>query len=58
MAKKVDPKIRDFAKEIMEDLGLKGGKILKMIQAIAEEEDCDRNKVIFRAKRAIISPHE
>ena len=54
MAKKIDPKISDFSKRIMEDLGLKGGKILKMIQTIAEEEDCNQDKVIFRTKRAII----
>ena len=54
MAKKIDPKIRDFAKEIMAALDLKGGKTLKLLITIAEEENCDRNKVIFRAKRALI----
>ena len=54
MAKKVDPKIRDFAKAIMADLDLKGGKILKLLITISEEENCDRDKVIFRAKRALI----
>ncbi|MHA1379862.1 MAG: hypothetical protein ACTSRG_15950 [Candidatus Helarchaeota archaeon] len=54
MAKKIDPKIRDFAKQIMADLDLKGGKILKLLITLAEEENCDRQRVIFRAKRALI----
>ncbi|NVM01360.1 MAG: hypothetical protein HWN67_03435 [Candidatus Helarchaeota archaeon] len=55
MAKsKIDPKIRDFAKKIMTDLELKGGKILKLLITLAIEENCDRDRVIFRAKRALI----
>ena len=54
MAKKIDPKIRDFAKQIMADLEIKGGKLLKLITTIAEEENCDRERVVFRVKRAII----
>lgn len=54
MAKKIDPKIRDFAKDLVAELQLTGGKTLKLVQTIAEEENCDRNRVIFRVKRALL----
>ena len=54
MAKKIDPKIREFAKEIMTALDLKGGTTLKLLITLSEEENCDRDRVIFRAKRALI----
>ena len=54
MAKKIDPKIRDFAKQIMAELDLKGGKVLKLLVTLSEEENCNRDRVIFRARRALI----
>ena len=54
MAKKIDPKIRDFAKAIMADLEIKGGKLLRLITTIVEEENCNRERIVFRVQRALI----
>lgn len=49
--------LKTFSKEIMEELELKGGRILKLIQKLAPEYDYDRKKIKVQIKRALIGQH-
>ncbi len=49
--------LKEFAKEIMEEMNLSGGKISKLIQLIAPKADYDKNKIKVQVKRALISQH-
>ena len=49
--------LKEFAKEIMEELNVSGGKISKLIQSIAPRVDYDKKKLMVQIKRAIISQH-
>ena len=49
--------LKEFAKKIMEDMGLSGGKISKLIQLIAPRVDYDEKKVKVQVKRALIGQH-
>ncbi|MHA1784420.1 MAG: hypothetical protein ACTSVY_15340 [Candidatus Helarchaeota archaeon] len=49
--------LKAFAKEIMEELDVKGGKILKLVQQIAPKYDYDKKKVKVQVKRALIGHH-
>ena len=49
--------LKDFAKEIMEEMQLSGGKISKLIQLIAPRVDYDKHKIKVQVKRALISQH-
>ena len=49
--------LKEFAKEIMEQMDLSGGKISKLIQLIAPRVDYDKNKVRVQVKRALIGQH-
>ncbi|MHA1310148.1 MAG: hypothetical protein ACTSQO_04390 [Candidatus Helarchaeota archaeon] len=46
--------LKEFAKEIMKELELSGGKISKLIQKIAPIYDYDKNKIKVQVKRALI----
>jgi hypothetical protein len=49
--------LKQFAKEIMEELNLSGGKISKLIQTIAPKFDFDKQKVKVQIKRALMGQH-
>jgi len=49
--------LKEFSKSIMEELDIKGGKILKLIQQIAPKYDYDRKKIKVQVKRALIGNH-
>ena len=46
--------LKEFAKEIMEELEISGGKISKLIQSIAPKYDFDKQKIKVQIKRALI----
>ncbi|MHA1229435.1 MAG: hypothetical protein ACTSRP_01640 [Candidatus Helarchaeota archaeon] len=46
--------LKEFAKEIMEELGLSGGRISKLIQYLAPKYDYDKKKIKVQVKRALI----
>ncbi|MHC1565140.1 MAG: hypothetical protein ACXQS6_02320 [Candidatus Syntropharchaeales archaeon] len=46
---------KQLVKDIMDELGLKGGKIKRVILQFAEEHNDNREKIIFDAKRAFIA---
>ena len=46
--------LKEFAKEIMEEMELSGGKISKLIQLIAPRVDYDKEKIKVQVKRALI----
>ena len=46
--------LKEFAKEIMEELDISGGKISKLIQSIAPKYDFDKQKIKVQIKRALI----
>ena len=50
-------KLKEFAKEIMAELDIKGGKILKLVQQIAPKYNYDKNKIKVQVKRALIGQH-
>ncbi|MFX1297375.1 MAG: hypothetical protein ACFFD2_21285 [Promethearchaeota archaeon] len=49
--------LKQFAKEIMEELSLSGGKISKLIQSIAPKFDYDKLRIKVQVKRALIGQH-
>ena len=49
--------LKQFAKKIMEDLNLSGGRTLKLIQKIAPQYEYDEQKIKVQIKRAIIGQH-
>ncbi|MFX1293649.1 MAG: hypothetical protein ACFFD2_02140 [Promethearchaeota archaeon] len=49
--------LKEFAKEIMEELNLSGGKISKLIQSIAPKYNFDKQKIKVQIKRALIGQH-
>ncbi len=49
--------LKAFAKEIMAEMNLSGGKILKLIQSIAPKVDYDKGKIMVQVKRALIGQH-
>lgn len=49
--------LKEFAKQIMEELDIKGGKILKLVQQIAPNYDYDKKKIKVQVKRALIGEH-
>ncbi len=49
--------LKEFAKELMEELGLSGGKISKLIQRIAPSYDYDKARIAVQIKRALIGQH-
>ncbi|NVM55803.1 MAG: hypothetical protein HWN66_19035 [Candidatus Helarchaeota archaeon] len=49
--------LKEFAKEIMEEMSLSGGKISKLIQLIAPSFDFDKKKIKVQVKRALIGHH-
>ncbi|MBS7249034.1 MAG: hypothetical protein KIH08_00350 [Candidatus Freyarchaeota archaeon] len=56
MSKKVELSEKEqlIVKEIMEELGLKGGKDKRMVSTIGKKLNFDRQKMIVAIKRAII----
>ncbi|MEM3562817.1 MAG: hypothetical protein QXS27_01525 [Candidatus Jordarchaeaceae archaeon] len=60
MSKKVDLSEQEQAlvKEIMEELGLKGGKDKRLVSAIGRKLSFDKRKMIVAIKRAIIGRTE
>ena len=50
--------LKQFAKEIMEELHVSGGKISKFIQAIAPQHEFDKKRIMVQVKRALIGHHE
>ena len=49
--------LKEFAKEIMEELEITGGKISKLIQRIAPQYNYDKQKIKVQIKRALIGQH-
>ena len=49
--------LKEFAKQIMAELDIKGGKILKLVQQIAPKYDYDKKKIKVQVKRALVSQH-
>ncbi|MHA1264742.1 MAG: hypothetical protein ACTSRS_05830 [Candidatus Helarchaeota archaeon] len=49
--------LKEFAKEIMAEMELSGGKISKLIQLIAPQVEYDKQKVKVQVKRALIGQH-
>lgn len=49
--------LKEFAKKIMEEMGLSGGKVSKLIQLIAPRVDYDKKRVMVQVKRALIGQH-
>jgi len=47
--------LKEFTKEIMNELGLSGGKISKMIQKLAPKYNYDKKRIMVQIKRALIS---
>ncbi|MHA1268591.1 MAG: hypothetical protein ACTSPY_02270 [Candidatus Helarchaeota archaeon] len=47
--------LKDFAKEIMEELGLSGGRISKLIQRIAPKYNYDKKRIKVQVKRTLIN---
>lgn len=56
MSKKVDLSEEEqlIVKQIMEELGLKGGKDKRMVSSIGKKLNFDRQRMIVTIKRAII----
>jgi len=50
--------LKQFAKELMDELNLSGGKISKFIQTIAPQFDYDKKRIMVQVKRALIGHHE
>ncbi len=50
--------LKEFAKAVMEEMHLTGGKISKLIQAIAPKYDFDKKKIMVQIRRALIGEHE
>lgn len=50
--------LKQFAKEVMDELHLSGGKISKFIQAIAPQYEYDKQRIMVQVKRALIGHHE
>jgi len=50
--------LKQFAKEIMDELNLSGGKISKFIQTIAPTYEYDKKKIMVQVRRALIGQHE
>ena len=49
--------LKQFAKEIMEELNITGGKTLRLIQTLAPQYEYDRKKIKVQIKRAFIGVH-
>ncbi|NVM28209.1 MAG: hypothetical protein HWN65_05160 [Candidatus Helarchaeota archaeon] len=49
--------LKEFAKEIMEELNVSGGKISKLIQKIAPQLEYNKEKIKVQVKRALIGQH-
>ena len=49
--------LKEFAKEIMEELNVSGGKISKLIQRIAPQHNYDKDRIKVQVKRALIGQH-
>lgn len=49
--------LKEFTKEIMEELELKGGKISKLIKRIAPKYNYDKRKIKIQVKRALVGSH-
>lgn len=49
--------LKEFTKEIMEELELKGGKISKLIKQIAPKYNYDKRKIKVQVKRALVGSH-
>ncbi|MHA1579397.1 MAG: hypothetical protein ACTSUQ_07205 [Candidatus Freyarchaeota archaeon] len=62
MSKKIELSEDEQAlvKEIMEELGLKGGKDKRLVSKIGKRTNFDRRRMIVAIKRALIGrePHE
>jgi hypothetical protein len=50
--------LKQFAKEVMDELNVSGGKISKFIQAIAPQYEFDKKKIMVQVRRALIGHHE
>ena len=50
--------LKQFAKEVMEELHISGGKISKFIQSIAPQYEYDKKRIMVQVKRALIGHHE
>ncbi len=44
-----------IVKEIMEELGIKGGSKKRLLEKLVEEYNYDRKKILYKAKRAFIT---
>lgn len=49
--------LKEFAIEIIKDMNLSGGKILKLIQKIAPQYDYNKMRIKVQVKRALIGQH-
>jgi hypothetical protein len=49
--------LKEFTKQIMEELDLKGGRISKLIKQIAPKYDYDKKKIKIQVKRALVGSH-
>ncbi len=49
--------LKEFAKEIMEEMNLSGGKISKLIQLIAPSLQYEKKRIMVQVKRALIGQH-
>ena len=50
--------LKEFAKEIMKEMNLAGGKISKLIQTIAPKFEYDKKRIKVQIKRALIGHQE
>ena len=46
--------LKEFAKEIMAEMELSGGKISKLIQKIAPQYEYDKKRIKVQVRRALI----
>ncbi|MHA1132329.1 MAG: hypothetical protein ACTSQI_05830 [Candidatus Helarchaeota archaeon] len=49
--------LKEFAKQIMDELNLTGGKISKLIQRLAPNYDYDKNQIKVQVKRVLIGQY-
>ena len=49
--------LKEFSKAIMEEMNVKGGKLLKLIQLIAPKYNYDRKMIMVQVRRALIGSH-